>query len=361
MKLFTLGVLFVVLGCGHSEPPVPEMARKAVTAPAPPPPIDKGTPPAAKNPPPPAPPPPAAPPRIVPGLAAAVGTSGPVKKVRSLLIDKPGVYENFLVDAEFGEHDAVRIKADHVVLRNCEIRNGQRDGIEVYGSDVLIENCSIHHFLNGKFKPQLDGHGITGQPTRLTIRNCDIAYVSGDCIQFDPGRKPWTDVLIDHCVLRTGPLPEDAGGFKKGERPGENAVDTKQSGSNPRSRLTIRNTVCHGWQQPAQIENAAALNLKNHVDVRVENCVFYDNEISLRLRGPGGSVGGAWVTVTDSAFYSSDVAIRLEDRIERTRIVNPLFGAGVKERYWGEKRTGPGTEIGEGGDAPPLGTRLGRD
>ena len=53
----------------------------------------------------------------------------------------------------------------------------------------------------------------------------------------------------------------------KGGRPGENAVDTKQRTSNPRSRLTIRDTVCHGWRQPAQIENMSAVNLKNHVDV----------------------------------------------------------------------------------------------
>ncbi len=384
MRRFPFGLFLAALlpaGCGAPEPPEPSSpsAKARVQKPAPAPAAEapgkpasadpaagKPAPPRPVEPPPPAPPtvaPPApvAPARVLPGLLGPVGLRAAPQRVRTLQIDKPGAYENYLVDAEFAERDAVRIRADGVVLRNCEIRNGARDGIEVYASDVLIENCRIHHFLNGSFAPQLDAHGITGQPTRLTIRNCEISYVSGDCIQFDPGRKPWTDVVIENCVLFTGPLPEDAGGFKKGQRPGENALDTKQRASNPRSRLTIRNTVCFGWQQPSQIENMAALNIKNHVEAKVENCVFYDNEIALRLRGPAGEYGGAWVTAEGCSFYSSGVAVRLEDRMENTRILNPLFGTGVKQRYWGERKTGPGTEVGEGSDAPPLGAILRRE
>jgi hypothetical protein len=102
------------------------------------------------------------------------------------MIDKPGVYENYLIDADWADADAVRIKADRVTLRRCEIRNGKRDAIEVYANDVVIEDCSIHHFLAGTFADQKDAHGITGRPTRLTVRNCDIGYLSGDCLQFDP-------------------------------------------------------------------------------------------------------------------------------------------------------------------------------
>ncbi|HLF94807.1 MAG TPA: right-handed parallel beta-helix repeat-containing protein [Planctomycetota bacterium] len=355
MRRFLPALLLAAIGCGKAreeDVPPPASAR---------PPAPSGAP-ASAPPEKPAPPPAAR--KVLAGLVAPVGPLGTPTRVRTLTIDRPGVYENYLVDAEFAPQDAVRIKADRVVLRHCEIRNGARDGIEVYASDVLIENCRIHHFLNGSFAPHLDAHGITGQPTRLTIRNCEISYVSGDCVQFDPGRKPWTDVVIENCVFFTGPLPEAAGGFKKGERPGENAVDTKQSASHPRSRLTIRDTVCHGWQQPAQIENMSALNLKNHVDAKVERCVFYDNEISLRLRGPQGGAdgfGGAWVTAEDCAFYSSVVAVRLEDRIENTRILNPRYGPGVKERVTGDRKTGPGTRVDTGSDAPPLATLLGRE
>lgn len=377
-----LGGVTLAAACGPSiDSTPPEPPRKVALAPKPPAP-DSSAPavpkaekpmdaPLAPKPPPapaPLPPPPepvkAAPKTLFPGLVAPPGPRGTPQRVPSLTIKKPGVYEDYLVDAGFAPKDAVRILADGVTLRNCEIRNGARDGIEVYASDVLIENCRIHHFLNGAFTPHLDSHGITGQPRRLTIRNCEIYYVTGDCLQFDPGREPWDEVLVENCVLWTGPLPEDAGAFKKGERPGENALDTKQKTKNPRSRITLRNVVAFGWKQPGQIDNLAAMNIKNHVEARLENCVFYDNEICLRLRGPGsdpGGYGGAWVTAENCSFYSSDVALRFEDRIEKTRIVNPLFGPGVREQVWGDRNRGRGTEVVGGGAAPALGAVLGKE
>ncbi|HSI34531.1 MAG: right-handed parallel beta-helix repeat-containing protein [Phycisphaerae bacterium] len=271
-----------------------------------------------------------------PGLTGPVGPRGAEpKRVGTFLIDKPGVYEDYLVDVQFAEFDAVRIKADNVTLRRCEIRNGRRDAVEVYAKDVLIEDCKIHHFLGGSFKDQKDAHGITGQPTRLTIRNCEIGLVSGDCLQFDPGRKPWTDVVVENCRLYAAPLPADAADFKKGESPGENAVDTKQSAANPRSKITLRDCVFEGFSKNGFIGNRAALNLKNHVEVIVERCVFDDNEIAVRARGPGkkkNPLGGALVDLVDCAFYRSPVAIRAEDDIARLHLTRPRFDASVEKK-----------------------------
>lgn len=298
------------------------------------------------------PPPPAEAKGRPPGLLGPVGPRGEPKTARELAIREKGVFEDILVDAEFGDRDAVKIKADGTVLRHCEIRNAKNDGVEVYAKDVLIESCRIHHLLRGSFARQDDAHGITGCPTRLTIRNCEIFFVSGDSVQFDPGREPWTDVVIENCEFWTGPLPGDAAEFRKGEQPGENALDTKQRAKNPRSRILVRNSVFHGWRKGGQVSNAAALNLKNHVEVRVENCVFYDNEIALRLRGGAGEFGGARVVAQDCAFYRSDYAVRLEDRIEDVKILNPLFGAGVKFQVVGQ--AGAGLSIGGEREAPPL-------
>jgi len=288
-----------------------------------------------------------------PGLIGPVGPRGePREKVKLLDLREKAVVEDTLVDAEYAERDAVRIRADGVVLRHCEIRNGMNDAVEVYAKDVLIENCRIHHFLKGTYEKQSDAHGITGCPTRLTIRNCEIYYVSGDSAQFDPGREPWTDVLIENCEFWTGPLPEDAAGFHKGEQPGENALDTKQRAKNPRSRIVVRNSVFHGWKKGGQIANASALNLKNHVDARVENCVFYDNEIALRLRGVTGAYGGAQVEARDCAFLTCDIAVRAEDKIANLKLVNPAYGAGVATRLTGN--TGPGLSIIGEREAPSL-------
>src|SRR6185295_8407796 len=152
-----------------------------------------------------------------------------------------------IIDGGFKAHNLVQIKSDHVTLRNCTIRNGMRNGIEVYAKDVTIERCQVHHLLAGTFKDQYDAHGITGRPEDLVVRDCDIHHVSGDCLQFDPDRGSWNNVLIEHCSLWTGPLEADAAGFKKGERPGENAVDTKQHPKNARSKLSMRYCYAYGW------------------------------------------------------------------------------------------------------------------
>src|SRR5688500_2808576 len=216
---------------------------------------------------------------IKPGTTENVGCGENPKRVQRLVIDKPGVYENFLVDGEWGGSTLVKINADDVTLRNSEIRHGKHNAVTVYAKNVVIDSCKIHHLLAGSFGKQQDAHGITGRPTNLTIRNCDIGMVSGDCIQFDPGRGAWDNVLVESCTLWTAPLRIDAAEFKQGERPGENAVDTKQQVTNPRSRLTIKNCLFYGWNQPGQIGNMAALNLKDHVRVTVLNCIFRDNEI----------------------------------------------------------------------------------
>jgi len=262
----------------------------------------------------------AEPPKPAIGADSIAGCRDNPKQLERLSIKAPGVYENLLIDGQWNESTLVKITADDVTLRNCEIRHGKHNAVLVTGKRVVIDSCKIHHVLAGTYKDQRDAHGITGNPTDLTIRNCEIGLVSGDAIQFDPGRSPWDDVLVENCTLWTGPLPEDAAGFKKGERPGENAIDTKQRVKNPRSKLTIRNCLFYGWNQPSQISNMAALNLKNHVQVKVENCLFRDNEICFRLRGGGGDYGGALVTVESCAVFDSQVAVRAEDRIENLKI-----------------------------------------
>ena len=266
-----------------------------------------------------------------PGTIGDVGCGANPKVAKRLVIDKPGVYENYLVDGEWVDSTLVKINADNVTLKNCEIRHGMHNAVTVYAKNVTIESCKIHHVLSGTFKEQHDAHGITGRPNGLVIRNCDIGLTSGDSIQFDPGRGAWDNVLIEHCHLWTAPLSADAAGFKKGERPGENAVDTKQQTSNPRSKLTIRACLMSGWNQPGQIGNMAALNLKNHVQATVENCLFRDNEICFRIRGGQGELGGAHVSIEHCAVYDSAYALRLEDRPENLMVHRLGIGHGIKQ------------------------------
>jgi hypothetical protein len=275
-----------------------------------------------------------------------------------LEISKPGLYENYRIDAGGSGGNIVKITADDVILRNCEIFNGTGNGIGVFGTRVVIENCRIHLLLAGTYEDQQDAHGITGRWGDVTIRNCDISHVSGDSIQFDPDRESHGAVTIEACRLWTGPLGQDAAGFKAGQRPGENAMDTKVPPGGARCRLVIRHCHFHGWNQPSQIENMAALNLKENVDAGIRNCVFEDNEIAFRLRGPGKN-GGARVTIADCAVYDTRIAVRAEDKIEFLKIDGLLFGAGVTERIrFVNGRVDAGfTLVGEG-EAPDRDTLL---
>jgi hypothetical protein len=301
----------------------------------------------------------AEPPPTALGARGDIGCGVNPTRLERLAITQPGIYEDLLIDGEWTDSTLVKITADDVTLRHCEIRHGRHNAVTVNARNVTIESCKIHHALAGTYEDQRDAHGITGGPTNLTIRNCDIGLTSGDSIQFDPGRGEWDNVLVENCTLWTGPLPADAAGFKKGQRPGENAIDTKQRATNPRSRLTIRNCVFHGWNQPSQISNMAALNLKNHVEARVENCLFQDNEICFRVRGGGGEYGGALVTIENCAVYESQVAVRAEDGIRDLKIRRLGLGGGAGKRIvTAGGGIGPGFEDIDSFTPPPFNEAL---
>jgi hypothetical protein len=288
------------------------------------------------------------------GTSGAIGTLSNPTLVNRLEITKPGVYENIRVDAQGKGGNIVKITADDVTLRNCEILNGSGNGVGVFGTRVLIENCRIHHLLNGTFEDQKDAHGITGHWGDVTIRNCDISHVSGDCVQFDPDRKSRGSLTIEQCHLWSGPLESDSLGFKAGQSPGENAFDSKTMPDGERCKLVVKNCHMHGWNQPSQIQNRAALNLKEHIHATISECVFDDNEIAIRARGPG-SRGGAHVDVQDCVFYRNQVGIRAEDKIEHLKLNKTAWGEENGERFaFHGGKNESGFESKDETTAPPL-------
>ena len=291
------------------------------------------------------------------GLTGPVGAPADARRVRTLRIESPGVYENILVDGGWIDEDLVRIRTDNVVLRNCTLRNGRRDALEVYGRNVRVENCHIHHVLKGAYRAEKneDAHGITGRPLNLTVRNTEISHVSGDALQFDPSRSaepyPWDNVLVEHCFLWTGPLDDDYALWKRGERPGENAFDSKTFTGEPRrSRITLRNCLLKGWGHGA-IGNGAALNLKEKVQAVVDNCVFVENDIAFRCRG---SLGSAWVTARNCTVYHTSRVFRLEHDVQNVKIFHLALGEGIGKKYDRAPGAGEGFEESGSRQAPKL-------
>ncbi|MBN2288633.1 MAG: right-handed parallel beta-helix repeat-containing protein [Candidatus Glassbacteria bacterium] len=248
--------------------------------------------------------------------------------------------DGLVLDGGFGAADCVDIRgpgAHHFELKRCEVRNTLQDGIDIEGAPAgRILDCTIHHCLAGTHHLQHDGHGIVaGNLDSLLIRNCNIYFVSGDCFQSDPDRDPWDNIVLENCRLWTGPLPEAAAGFPAGYIPGENAVDTKQLEKHPRSRLTLRNVQAYGWRA-GLIGTMSAFNIKDHVEVLIENCVLWDNEVCLRLRGGEGDEdgrGGARVAVINTVMRESDYGIRYEDMIRHLKIYNCTWGNRVDNPF----------------------------
>lgn len=247
------------------------------------------------------------------------------------------VVENLLVDHQKSASDAIRIRGSrNSIIRNVEVRNGTRDGIDIDGADgLLIENVEIHHFLNGSFGSEDDSHGIAVSNTDgLTIRRANIHHVSGDSLQVDPNRVPGSisnNIRIEDSVLWTGPLQENFNsGWRAGDSPGENAIDTKvlQSGyeNEIRMNITLVNVTAYGWTAVPQISNRAVFNLKEKINAVLDRVTVYDSEIAFRVRG---SLGNANTTIRNAVIYNVGTAIRAEDGVQNLKVYNSTFGNGI--------------------------------
>jgi hypothetical protein len=76
----------------------------------------------------------------------------------------------------------------------------------------------------------------------------------------------------------------------------------------------------------------AAVNVKENVQATIEHCLFRDNEICFRLRGPTGR-GDALVTVANCAVFDSKTGVRMEDGLRDLTIRSLAFGPGVQRKY----------------------------
>lgn len=265
-----------------------------------------------------------------------------------LRINSPNIrIEHLTFDAQFATEQCIEIHENGraAYIGQCTIRHGGSNGISLrQADDVTIENCTIHHMLRGTWSKQKDAHGIKASNQKnLTISGCEIFYVSGDCIQTDPSMRPplWDNLLIDNCRLWTGPLPADAAGFRKGEVPGENAIDTKtdSTGSVPmiRARITIRNVEIFGFVRDGFINNRAALNLKHGIDCTIENIKIHHCQIAIRARGPhvmgGKPMPGAVVLIKNSTFYDNEIVIKPEHAVSNLTLRNCHFTFTGSQRF----------------------------
>jgi hypothetical protein len=263
---------------------------------------------------------------------------------RAAIVTRPGrvlsvahaylVVDGFVLDGQYGADDTVRVtgSGDFFQLRGTEVRRSTKDLIDLADPEgVTIEGCLLHHALNAA-EGRTDAHGIVaGAVQNLTIRGTEIHTFSGDGLQLDPGRSApgWDLVMVEGSTIWLAPLDVAENGFAAGVVPGENAIDTKQSTDNMRSRLVVRDTIAYGFRG-GLINNMAAFNLKEYVDVTVDGVTVYDSEIAFRLRGPGT---GARVLLKNALVHDVTTAFRYEDNIQNLRIWNSTVGRNVTRAF----------------------------
>jgi hypothetical protein len=202
--------------------------------------------------------------------------------------------------------------------------------IDIDGDDAIVRKCFIHDNLWNENGVRHDVHGVvTTNAQRLTIEQCTIHNCSGDCVQGERGN--WDMLRIVNCELTNAPLPRDLGGFQRGTYPGENAFDSKHiSGS--RGRVAVVNCRMHGFRTKLRVYTSAIV-LKENVDAVIDSCDFYDSTIALRLRGFSRGMA-MWPVVMNCVIRGNDVAFRLEDRLQKFRLLHCTIYDNRQQTIW---------------------------
>ena len=256
-----------------------------------------------------------------------------------LQVDHPHwIFENIVFDGQFGDSDTIDINdgADHTRLSNVVVQRSSRDCIDMGApSHVRIIDSEIHSCLwfDGDEEEPRDAHGITGGAVQhLSIIDTAIHAVSGDAIQFDPGRSSpgWTGIVIQGCRLFAEPLTEDTNGFRTGQTPGDNAIDTKTNPEAERATLVIEDTVVRGFSDGIGVSDQAALFIKEGVDATIRRTVVRDSSIGFRIRGPTSArPEGAHVRIENTVLHDLDVGIQFEDDVAELTVLHTTFGVNI--------------------------------
>jgi len=242
--------------------------------------------------------------------------------------------KNIVFNGDWAKTSVCDINEDNIKIFGCEFKNSKRDIITISSvNNIEIENCKIHHGFSWHKVTNKEPHGISPEGVKnLTIKDCEIYQITGDCIQISPTRSDWDNVLIEGCTFWVKPISQkesrEAGLPDQaiGKIIAENAIDLKADKyDKPGSHnIKIKNCSAYGFRS-TRIKNAAAFNIKNPVSCILEGIKSWDNEIAMRLRFP------AEVSVVNSLFYENTIAIRFEDDMKKLHVLNNTFGTVTKK------------------------------
>ena len=100
------------------------------------------------------------------------------------------IIDGLIIDQAGLGKDAIKFNADHITIRNCEVRNGQREGLSIENASfITIEDSYIHDFMWISSSGRQDAHCIMIDTDRgpnitdIKIHRNTIERCSGDGTQ----------------------------------------------------------------------------------------------------------------------------------------------------------------------------------
>ena len=191
------------------------------------------------------------------------------------------VFDGLLIDQAGLAADAIQINAQHIVIKNAEIRNGQRDGIAIGNAAfVTIENTYIHDFMWVNNGQRLDAHCIIIETDRspnitaIKIHRNIITRCSGDGTQVfgETGQAISTYAQNIEFIDNTFIDGTIAPGLS------ENAIDIKAADT-----VVIRGNTMAGYKN-----NKTIVIQKGCRNITVENNVMSHGLSGIEMRQEGG-------------------------------------------------------------------------
>jgi hypothetical protein len=190
--------------------------------------------------------------------------------------------DGFVIDQAGLASDAVKIHGSHVVLQNCEIKNGTREGISIeHTTDTTIQDCSIHDFMWIDGGTRNDAHCIivatttTSTLSGIVIQRNSIRRCSGDGTQVygvtgQPISSYAKNISFLNNVFEEG---NSASGLT------ENALDFKAADG-----VTVRGNTMTGY-----INNKTIVVQKGCRNFVIEDNTIADGLSGIEMRVEGGS------------------------------------------------------------------------
>ena len=199
-----------------------------------------------------------------------------------LRIDKDyWTFDGLLIDQAGLAADAIKINAQHIAIKNAEIRNGHRDGISIEEAGfVTIQDSYIHDFMWVSDGQRLDAHCIiiktnrSPNITNITIHQNMIERCSGDGIQVFGVTGQDVSTYAKNIVITNNTFIDGT------TVPGltENALDVKAANT----------VVVHGNTMTGYKNNKAIVIQKGCRNITVEDNIISHGLSGIEMRQEGG-------------------------------------------------------------------------